>query len=272
MHHHENSFNLLTYIGFIPFIVSIFLYVYAVETSNKKFRDWPFYRIILFIIGNLSIVLAIIGPLAKQSHTHFVYHMYTHLILGMLGPLLIVLSAPMTLLLRSIPIKTARKVSRLLKSKYVQIMSHPILAGILNLGGLWILYTTSLFEMMHHSIMISILVHGHIFLAGYFFTISIVYIDPTPHRTSFLMRSIVLILYMAGHSILSKWIYANPPGGVSKLDAEYGGLTMYYGGDLVDVILIIVLCYQLFHSRTIQAKLSKFYSKLKKPSPRFPQL
>lgn len=252
LHHNEYSMNLENVLWFISFMLIIFLYVYAVFNSKRVYRKWPIHRTLLFIMGVFIVASALIGPIAEKSHTNFVYHMYSHLLLGMLGPLLIAISAPVTLLLRSIPVKVARKVSWLLKSKYIKTISHPIVASLLNLGGLYLLYTTNLFETMHHSMLLTFFVHLHIFLAGYIFTISIIYFDPTPHRTSFKMRSFVIILYMAGHSILSKWIYINPPGGVSKHEAEIGGMTMYYGGDLIDVVIVIILWYQFYNSSKVK--------------------
>ncbi len=246
LHNHPISYEIILWL--IPFIAIIIFYVQAVQHSNQNYRKWPLYRTILFITGVIFVALSIVGPIAEQSHSNFVYHMYSHLLLGMLAPLLITLSAPMTLLLRSVPVLYARKVSKILKSRYLQTISHPVIATLLNLGGLWVLYTTNLFEAMHHSMLLAILVHVHIFLAGYVFTISIIYIDPTPHRTSYMLRSVMIIFYMAGHSILSKWVYANPPVGVSKLEAELGGMIMYYGGDLIDVIIIIILLKQFYKS------------------------
>lgn len=249
LHNYNDIFNFnFTYLWAIPFLLLIILYLAAVYQTNKKYRKWPVYRTVSYISGVISIIISIIGPIAELSHNHFVFHMYTHILLGMLGPLLLVISAPMTLLLRSISVGNARKVSKFLKSKYIQLVSHPILAALINLGGLWLLYTTNLFEAMHESIILSVLVHLHIFFAGYVFTTSIIYMDPIPHRTSFKLRSVVLILYMAGHSILSKWIYANPPNGITIVEAEIGGMTMYYGGDIVDVMIVIVLCYQFYTS------------------------
>ncbi|WP_449443809.1 cytochrome c oxidase assembly protein [Ureibacillus acetophenoni] len=253
---HNNEYtiwNLEDFLILIFFIVIITVYVSAVKQANRKYRNkWPIHRICLFISGVICIMFAVFGPIAEYAHHHFVFHMYSHLMLGMLGPLLMALSAPMTLLLRSLSVRHARKISKLLKSKYVQFVSHPIIASILNLGGLWILYTTSLFETMHYSTILYVLVHTHIFLAGFLFTIAIIYIDPTPYRRSFLLRSVVLVLYMAGHSILSKWIFANPPVGVKQHEAEIGGMTMYYGGDLIDVMIAIILCYQIYKSESLK--------------------
>ena len=101
-----------------------------------------------------------------------------HLLLGMLAPLLIALSAPMTLLLRTLNVNYARKLSRLLRSHPIRFFSHPIVASILNIGGLWLLYTTNLYTAMHGNLLLHIIVHIHVFIAGYLFTISITLYRP----------------------------------------------------------------------------------------------
>jgi len=70
--------------------------------------------------------------------------------------------------------------------------------------------------------------------------------DPMPHQVSFLYRAIVLIIALAGHDILSKYIYANPPVGIPLEDAKVGGMIMYYGGDAIDMVIIYILCLQWF--------------------------
>lgn len=88
----------------------------------------------------------------------------------------------------------------------------------------------------------------HICIAGYLFTVSILCIDPTPHKTSFLYRANVLIIALAGHSILTKYIFAHPPSGVSTAEAKIGGMLMYYGGDAIDLIIVYLLFQQWFNA------------------------
>ncbi|RKQ16992.1 cytochrome c oxidase assembly protein [Ureibacillus endophyticus] len=245
-HHHEPVHWFGTIFGSIVFLLLIAIYIVGVMISNKKYSQWPLYRIVLWSLGIICIAISLVGPIAEKAHNSFQSHMMTHLLLGMLGPLLLVFSAPITLLLRCLKVQHARIVSRILKSKYVEIVSHPIIATVLNMGGLWVLYVTPLYNAMHSSILLYSLIHFHVFLAGYVFTASMISFDPSPHRYSFIYRSIVLVLAMASHSILSKWIYANPPQGIDKFDAEMGGIIMYYGGDFIDLIIVIVLCAQYF--------------------------
>ncbi|RDY71170.1 cytochrome c oxidase assembly protein [Halobacillus sp. SY10] len=232
----------------LPFLLAILLYIGAGIVSNRSrhLQEWPVWRHVFWSIGVLCAGIAVIGPLADQARIDFRAHMMGHLLLGMLAPLLLVLAAPMTLLLRTLPVSAAKKISSLMRSSYVRVISHPITASILNIGGLWVLYTTDLYHMMHDNLWIHILVHLHVFLAGYLFTMAMIYIDPVAHRYSYLYRAIVFIFALAGHGILSKYLYASPPEGVSQSQAEAGSMLMYYGGDAIDAILIFILCWQWY--------------------------
>ena len=226
-----------------PALLVIVLYVGAVAVTNrrKRLRKWPLERMVFFVLGVFLATSALIGPLARQSHTDFTAHMVGHLLLGMLAPLLIALSAPVTLMLRTLHVHNARKLSRLLKSPPIRFFSTPIIASILNIGGLWLLYTSNLYTVMHDNLLLHIVIHIHVFIAGYLFTISLIYIDPVFHRFSFPYRTTVFILALAGHGILSKFLYAYPPEGVPVDDARTGAMLMYYGGDAVDLVLIVIL-------------------------------
>ncbi|WP_413475648.1 cytochrome c oxidase assembly protein [Staphylococcus equorum] len=239
----------------ILLITAFLLYLIAAIITSRKYKIWPIYRYFFWGLGLFCVALSLVGPLAAFAHTNFVGHMFGHLLLGMLAPLLLLLATPMTLLLRSLKVKNARRITGVLKSRPIQFINNPVTASILNIGGLYVLYTTDLYLFMHQSLFFYMLIHLHVFLAGYLFTISIIYIDITPHRYSHLYRAIVLVLALAGHKVLSKHIYATPPSSVPRIEAEIGSMWMYYGGDVVDLSLIIILCYQWYKAtapRTIK--------------------
>jgi putative membrane protein len=246
-HHHGNSFS-LDFIPIILLISALIFYILAGYSSNRKHKKWPIHRYFYWGIGLLCVALAIVGPIATRSHHDFAAHMAGHLLLGMLGPLLIALSAPMTLILRTLKVNRARRLIVFLQTGPVRILSNPIVAAFLNFGGLWVLYTTDLYVLMQNHFVLHLFVHIHVFLAGYLFTVAMVYIDPVSHRYSYIFRSVILILSLASHGILSKYIYANPPAGVAVTQAERGAMLMYYGGDIIDLLLIWLLCYQWYTS------------------------
>ncbi|MEC0273397.1 cytochrome c oxidase assembly protein [Peribacillus castrilensis] len=254
-HIHDNG------TGFEPILLMllmlfIVIYMAAVIISNRRYKKWPLYRTYFWILGTLCAASAIIGPIANRAHMDFTAHMVGHLLLGMIAPILLVLAAPITLALRTLDVQSARRLSKVLKSWPLRFLSNPITASALNIGGLWILYTTGLYGVMHHDALLHALVHFHVFLAGYLFTASMIYMDPAPHRFSFMFRAIVFTISLAGHDILSKYIFAHPPSGVTKVQAENGGMLMFYAGDAIDVALICILCYQWFKATRTKGSLA----------------
>lgn len=248
-----HSENVIDALLIIMTVLSILLYVFATISSNRKYKKWPTYRTVFWSVGVLFVASSFIGPIADRAHHDFIAHMIGHLLLGMLAPFLLVMSAPMTLVLRTLKVQYARILSSILKSQLIRFFSDPIIASVLNVGGLWILYTTELYWSLHGNIFLHTFVHIHVFLAGYLFTASIIYIDPTPHKRSISYRFVILVLALACHGILSKYIYAYPPYGVSTNHAEVGGLLMYYGGDIIDGLLIFTLCLQWYKSQQPRA-------------------
>lgn len=241
-HHAATGHEVVQLLFIIGFSLLAALYVGAVLFTNRHYKKWPLHRTICWCLGLVCATLAVAGPLANLAHEDFTMHMIGHLLLGMLAPLLLVLAAPMTLLLRTLSTKSARLLTKLLKSSLARIVTDPIVATILNIGGLWLLYTTELYTLMHDNSVVSFFVHVHILLAGYLFTISMIYIDPVFHRKSFLYRAIVLIFALASHGILAKYLYMHPPSGVAIEQAQQGSMVMYYGGDLIDAVIIFILC------------------------------
>jgi len=260
--HKEAAWYLMNLFFIIPACVGLLAYSWAVYKTNRvhRLRKWPVYRTFLWFAGIFCCLATLVGPLAVLSRHSFTWHMAGHLLLGMLGPLLLVLAAPMTLVLRSLNVNRARRISKLLSSRVARFYTHPVTASLLNIGGLWILYTTGLFQAMHTSLLLHTIVHMHVFTAGYLFTISIINIDPVAHRYSFRFRTAVFILALAGHGILSKYLYAYPPVGVEIEDVRLGAMLMYYGGDAVDLVLIIILFHQWYRKsrrRTVYATLTE---------------
>ncbi len=241
MNHQVHSFSLAESASLVPFTIFIVGYVVLSAISSRTYRPLPWYCYLCWILGVLCLLASVVGPIASRSHTDFTAHMIVHLLLGMLAPLLFTLAAPMTLILRTLGVNQARLLTRVLRSGLFQFLHNPLTAAVLNMGGLWVLYTTDLYSLMHQHHILHVLVHVHVFLAGYLFTSSMLLIDPAPHRASFQYRTLVLLAALAGHGILSKHLYAHPPAGVPAAQAEFGSMLMYYGGDIIDAILIFLL-------------------------------
>jgi putative membrane protein len=228
--------------------LAIVLYVAGAVASQRRGRPWPAYRLVFWTCGIGAAGASVVGPLAAASHNSFVAHMWAHLLIGMLAPLLLVLAAPVTLALRTLDAVPARRLSRLLRSRPARFVAHPITAAALSAGGLWLVYVTPLFEWMQDDPLLHLLVHAHFLLAGYLFTAAIVGLDPRPHPAPKQLMVVVLVLVVASHSILAKYLYAHPPAGVAVMDAQEGAQLMYYLGAWVEAAIIVIFCLQWYRA------------------------
>jgi putative membrane protein len=169
--------------------------------------------------------------------------MVQHLLIGMLAPLGLVLGAPVTLLLRSLPARHGRVIGRMLRSPPAHVLGHPVTALLLNFGGLAALYCTPLYAAAGTHPVLHDAVHVHFLLAGYLFAWVIAGPDPAPRRPSVKARLVILGVAVAGHAILSQLLYAGILVQVAvPVEQLHGGaVLMYYGGDIAELLLALAL-------------------------------
>ena len=200
------------------------------------------------VAGVACALAALVGPLAEAGQHDLTAHMAGHLLLGMVAPLLLVLADPVTLALRTLPVARARELVRVLRSRPARLLTHPATATVLDVGGLWVLYRTGLFAVMMTSPPVHALVMAHVLLAGWLFTHAVAGYDPTPSRPSFAVRAAWLVAGLAAHEMLARSLVVHPPAmaGMGAVGAGTGAALMYYGGDVVDVVLMVLLCAQWY--------------------------
>lgn len=248
MHAHASAATSIELILAVPFLTALLGYAVGVLAQRRRGRRWPWYRCAFWSAGVLLAATGFVGPFAAASHGEFVAHMWVHLLVGMAAPLFLVWGAPVTLALRSLHVVPARRLSRLLRARPVRFVTTPFVAALFNVGGLWVLYTTPLYTAMQDNLLLHVVVMAHVLLAGFVFTAAIIPADPTPHRAGFLHRAIVAVLAFAAHGVLAKTLYAAPPSGVAAADALIGSQVMFVGGDLVDIVIVTVLCAQWYRA------------------------
>ncbi|CAB4674366.1 unannotated protein [freshwater metagenome] len=186
------------------------LYIRGVVILAKRGDKWPVGRTISFALAVASADFATSGGLGAYAHFAFSYHMVAHMILGMVAPIGFVLSAPITLALRTLPIgrtpdeRGIRGVLiALLHSKYFQVVSNPVVALAIFDGSLFLLYMTPIFGDLMTSHAGHLFMNIHFLLAGALFFHVIVGIDPSPKRTPYIVRIIVLFAAMSIHAFFS---------------------------------------------------------------------
>lgn len=222
--------------------VALALYAAGVFRLARRRVRWGRWRSLAFLAGATAVALASCPPLATHDEDIRI-HVFQHLLLGMLAPLLFALSAPMTLLLRALPPRWRAPVVRILRSRLGRVATHPLLSATLAVGSLYLLYFTGLYEATLRSEPLHAAVHLHMLITGSLLAWALVGLDPVPYRPALGLRSVALVGALAAHGILAKLLYAHAgslAGGEASPDAwRQAAQLMWYGGDVVDLGLLI---------------------------------
>ncbi|QTP54133.1 cytochrome c oxidase assembly protein [Billgrantia sulfidoxydans] len=220
-------------------------YLGAAGRQQRRGNGWSGWRCALFALGSLLLAVAVAPPVTAWAHHDLRGHMAQHLLIGMLAPLAWALAAPVTLTLRSLPTAAARRLVGALRSLPLRIVSHPIAALLLNVGGMALLYFTPLYAASRHSGLLHGWVHLHFLAAGYLFCWAVLAgPDASPHRLGLRLRLGVLFVSMAAHALLGKLMYGYlwPRGaGHPAEEIQAAAQLMYYGGDLAELLLAVAL-------------------------------
>ena len=191
-------------------ITLVALYIKGVAVLKKRGDSWPVGRTIAFALGIAAIDLATSGGLGVYALFSFQYHMIAHMVLGMLAPIFLVLGAPITLALRTLPqgrTPDERGVRgsllAALHSRYSGIITNPVVALALFDGSLFVLYFTDLFGNLMQNHAGHIFMNIHFMLAGFLFFHVIIGIDPNPRRIPHIVRMVMLFAAMSIHAFFA---------------------------------------------------------------------
>jgi putative copper resistance protein D len=195
-------------LGVLIFVTA--LYIRGVVALVRRGDRWPVGRTISFAIGISLLDYSTSGGLGLYGIFSFKYHMVAHMVLSMIAPIFIILSAPLTLALRTLPqgrSKEERGIRRwvlsMLHSRFASIWTHPITALAIFDGSLFALYFTPLFGDLMSSHFGHLAMNLHFIGAGLLFFYVIVGVDPNPRRTHHLVRMVILLAAMSIHAFFS---------------------------------------------------------------------
>lgn len=251
--HHQLPDHLFR--DWIPFLLVLILalgYLGTTVVLKRKKRNWSGWHTLSFLVGTAFLGMALLPSLMHWAHSDLRGHMVQHLLLGMFSPIFLVLGAPITLGLKALPVKAARGLTTILRSSVFQFLSHPVTAFLLNIGGMYVLYLTPLYNQSLANPSLHYLIHFHFLGAGFLFTWSMIGLDPAPNRPGFRVRLIVLFFSIAAHAFLSKYMYAygfplHSPH--SEEQVREAAKLMYYWGDLSELLLTISLFATFYQTR-----------------------
>ncbi|NHC45198.1 cytochrome c oxidase assembly protein [Motilibacter aurantiacus] len=215
------------------------LYAVGLRTLRHRGDPWPVGRAVSWYVGLAIVLYTTCGGLAAYSHLLFSAHMMGHMVLSMVAPIFLVLGAPVTLALRTLPGGRTpeergprQALLAVLHSPFVSFVTHPVVAGLIFVGSLFALYFTPLFGfLMSNHALGHTLMAAHFLAAGSLFFYVLVGIDPAPRKLPYLARIGVLFAAMPFHAFFSIAVMST----TSLLAADYyEELGDPYGRGLLD--------------------------------------
>jgi len=245
-------------IGVLALMVA--LYIKGVVVLTKRGDKWPIGRTIAFALGISATDFATSGGLGLYAQFSFSYHMMSHMVLGMIAPIGLVLGAPMTLALRTLPQgrnSNERGVRgsllAALHSKVGVIYTNPIVALAIFDGSLFALYFTDLFSVLMQSHVGHLFMSLHFLAAGFLFFFIIIGVDPNPRKVHHLVQIVILFAAMSIHAFFSvalmstttlidKGFYASlktPWLGDALVDQKLGGSIGWAMGEIPILIALV---------------------------------
>ncbi|MCB7134983.1 bifunctional copper resistance protein CopD/cytochrome c oxidase assembly protein [Cellulosimicrobium marinum] len=187
-------------------VAAFVVYLAWVRRLARRGDRWPVGRTVSWCAGVVVLFWVTSGGPATYGHVLFSGHMVQHMVLAMVVPILLVLGAPVTLLLRAVPPRKDGSrgprewVLALVTSRVGQFFAHPVVAAVNFAGSMIVFYYTPAFELALTTYAGHLLMLLHFTLAGYLFANALVGIDPGPHRPPYPQRLLLLFATMAFHA------------------------------------------------------------------------
>lgn len=235
-----------------------FFYIAGVVRLARRGDRWPVGRTISWLAGVTLLWWCTSGALNLYQEFQFSLHMLVHMLLGMAVPVLLVPGAPITLAMRAI--RRRRDGSRggrewlmaIVHSKYMEVLSSPLISAGLFVASLWVFYYTPLFEWSMDDHLGHVWMVVHFVGSGYLFVQAIIGIDPGPARPPYALRLVLLLGAMVFHAffgltlmtgdalLLADWFGAMGNGVDALEDQRVGGGIAWSIGEIPTVILAMV--------------------------------
>ena len=269
------SWNLDLLWGMFALFTTAF-YLWGVVRLRRRGDSWPVHRTINWIGAMVVLVYATSGGVAVYGEFLFSAHMIEHMLLTMLIPVGIVLAAPVTLVARAIEVRHdgSRGMREwflgIVQSRWIGFVGHPLVSTIVFAMSLMVFYYSPLLSWastthLGHEWMIL-----HFLLSGYLFVQALIGVDPSPHRTSYPLRMILLMATMGFHAffglslmtgkglLLPEWFGAmgRTWGDSPLIDQQVGGAIAWGIGELPTLILSGMVVLSWIRSDEREAKRS----------------
>ncbi len=262
----------LSGVGLMVVLLGGVAYAVGVLRLRRRGDRWSPWRTASFAFGLLVVLYATCGGLGVYSEVLFSVHMVAHMALAMLAPIFLVLGAPPPSALRA-PARCRRARRHRPAPDAVRgaalavagVVTHPVVAGLLFVGSLYVVYLGGLFGVLmdHHLGHAAMEIH---FLASGLLFFEIIIGDSPVRRLPHIARLGLLMVTIAFHAFFAVAVmstegvngaryyetlaYARDP----LEDHTLAGSATWALGEVPMVLLIVVLLLQWWGDDSREAR------------------
>jgi putative copper resistance protein D len=244
------------------------LYLYGVHRLRLRGDRWPVSRTVFFLGPGLGGIAAVtVSGLHAYDTALLSVHMVQHMVLSMIAPIFLALGAPVTLALRTLPLRPRKRLLAIVHSRIVRIYSFPLVAFAIFVANPFVLYFTDLYRQSLEHAWVHELVHAHFIATGCVFFWPLLGLDPLPGRWPYPARALLMLLSVPFHTVLGLTImqsatllggdwypslnlsWSNPWD-----DQVVAGGILWAGGEFVSVTMLAVLVVQWIRQSEREAR------------------
>lgn len=191
-------------------LFGVAFYLAGLRVMRRRGDAWPRGRSLSWFAGLLVVAWAGVGGLSQYAHVMFSAHMGSHMMLAMVAPILLVLGAPVTLALRTLPgprepgeVSPRGLLLSFLHSPFARFVTHPLVGPVLFVGSLFCLYFTGLFNWLMESHWGHGAMQLHFLAVGSLYYYVLIGVDPSPRTLPPIVRFGILMLTIPFHAFFS---------------------------------------------------------------------
>ncbi|HAA95451.1 MAG TPA: hypothetical protein DHW65_04730 [Dehalococcoidia bacterium] len=246
-------------------LLAAYLYINGLNNWPRPSHHISRWQKASFFTGLFLIFIALQSPLDNLSEHMLSFHQLQHFLLRMLAPLLILLGAPLTPMLRGLPPWALRGIVRptvrnpWARALYEKLI-NPVVSVFIFMGVLYLWQLPGGFNLAIRNEFVHALMHATMMSSGFIFYWAV--IDPKPRRSRihYGIRVLYLGLIVLPNTILgavitfsksivySEYEKVRQPFDVSLLtDQQLGGLLLWVPGDMMSILvagIVMVMWYE----------------------------
>lgn len=195
------------------------------------------------LVAGMAVLVAGVAPVWGDG---FSGHVVAHLLLGMLGPLLIVAGDPLAALLPGLAPADRRRVLRWLQHPALRALGAPPVIWVLAVLTPWLLWLTPLYPITERHALLHAAVHVHFVLAGLLFASVVLGAGPFGRRVPPVAGLLMVAVALPVHALLGVVVLSmnrpllDPVGDTAAAlaDQRRGAVIMWLAGDLIATAML----------------------------------